>query len=231
MANAQSYPSAHLLSLAPELRLLIYEFLWTGTQPAEVHIKSDDSRLCCVGTKFDGKRQLPPSRWPDNRVVIDENTYSLLKTCRLIHNEATPVAYEKTHFDVLVSCAGDSKTMKPVWQGMDFLAHAVSVSVGIDLFRWTFMNTRMDHALLLAQLQDLDHRLPEHSIRRMLVFPLCDPETLTERNLATYAGIKWRGDVVLEIHTRTHARYRSDPVTAGRLAALLEMRKWWVVGT
>lgn len=218
----------HLLRLAPELRLLIYDHLWDSLQPPEVHVKSDNSGLCSIGTRQDGKRLRNPSRWPKNRVQIDENTYSLLRVCKLIYREAQPVAYEKTHFDVFVSCAGDSDSLVPLWESMQVLERARSVSVDIELFGVKVVDSRLDRSLLLKQLADLDRRLPEPWIRRTLLVCVVDSDLLTEENRRTFEAIQWRGDIVVKIHKGRYAGIKNDPVASSRFDKMLQTRPWYV---
>jgi len=228
MAQVVYAGPCHFLRLAPELRLLIYEQLWEGLQPPEVHVKSDDSGLCSIGTRQDGKRMRSPSRWPDNQQQIDEKTYSLLRACKLIYREAQPVAYEKTHFDIFVSCAGKSDSMIPLWESMQVLERARSVSVDIELFGVQSVDNRLDRSLLLAQLEDLDRRLPDPWVRRTLLICVVDPGLLTQQNRRTFEAIQWRGDILLRIHESRYAKIRQDPVTSANFDKVLQTRPWYV---
>lgn len=221
----------HLLRLAPELRLLIYEHLWDGLQPAEVHIKSDNSGQYNIGTSFNHKREFAPlSRWPRNRAPINRRTYALLRTCKLIAREANPVAWEKTHFDILMPAGEDALSLVPVWRDrhdVDVLRRAVSASVQLGLFTTTTESRKIYPQLLLSQLEDLDRRLPQQWIRRTLFFCVAEGATLTEENRRTYAAMQWRGDIVIKVHRRIYAELMNHPVYAAWLTDLLRTRPWY----
>ena len=80
MAEATQYSSCYLLKLPAELRLRIYE-----------HVLTHDGAFLWLNTY---------GRWSSwsQEISLNQDAKALLKTCRIINQEATPILYKKVHF-------------------------------------------------------------------------------------------------------------------------------------
>ncbi|KAK4954523.1 hypothetical protein LTR10_007954 [Elasticomyces elasticus] len=87
VGNARASQRCHLLELPPELRLLIYEFLYASDYKHNIVV--DGALVVFTLAKPIFGR-------------IFQHFAALLRTCTLIHNEAEPILYEATAFDMYI---------------------------------------------------------------------------------------------------------------------------------
>jgi len=91
MNDASTKPRCYLLELPPELRLLIYEHLWTNLQSAGATI---------AGGYYILSPTHPMQLRRSGITPINSFTLALLASCKIIRTEAHPVAYRLIHFQI-----------------------------------------------------------------------------------------------------------------------------------
>ena len=93
--NLDAQPGGRLLKLPSEIRLLIYEYVFT---PCKVDIHAPR-----------------PNSWVDaDDVRAKPAGLALIKTCRTIYAEALPVLYQHTEFHIKFACSGPDLYMMQI---------------------------------------------------------------------------------------------------------------------
>ncbi|KAK5677842.1 hypothetical protein LTS10_009725 [Elasticomyces elasticus] len=110
----ETVQKCHLLEFPPELRLLIYEFVYAGGYK---HVLFIDNVMAV-------------STWPST-IDNDRRKYftALLRTCTLICNEAEPILYEATPFNIYIE--GVPRSIMGCWKGKldtcPFIRHITNI--------------------------------------------------------------------------------------------------------
>ncbi|KAK5680256.1 hypothetical protein LTS10_007183 [Elasticomyces elasticus] len=109
--------TCHLLELPIELRLQIWDFVYSGTYL--LHVTVDTETV-----------YIDPHLYYDFTWSPTNNIPALLQTCRLINEEATPALYASTEFLIDIYGKPAEKTLKPTAfeiQNHAFLKHATRI--------------------------------------------------------------------------------------------------------
>ena len=111
-AHSGSQPGGLWFKLPAELRLAIYEYMF----PSEsVNIRTVRDRL----------------EKEENPHISAGDCVAILATCRTIYDEAKPILYANTHFNISCSFGFWGPSQKQV-----NIRHAQSIDINIELTRW-----------------------------------------------------------------------------------------------
>ncbi|KAK5738796.1 hypothetical protein LTR17_005731 [Elasticomyces elasticus] len=112
--GAETVQKCHLLELPPELRLLIYAFVYEDGYEQSI-VAGPTLVLSTRPSRNDGGRC--------------KHFTALLRTCTLVRDEAEPVLYEATTFDVYIE--GASYPYQKSWKGKldtcPFIGHITNI--------------------------------------------------------------------------------------------------------
>lgn len=129
----------HLLKLSPELRCIIYDFL----------ISTNHRTLYAIAGELYTSRITTENTNPDGIV-------SLLSSCKSLHNEALPVLYRFTRFNMIITPTHGTKSQISIPTKVlnaDLITNAgLSISVGPSHHL-----TQRDKKRIVDSLQLLDH--------------------------------------------------------------------------
>ena len=226
---------ASLLGLPREVRLRIYDHLWSGLRPITVYVVDGE---CDINTRED--REDEPdcrSRFPGNHQPVDRQTTALFYTSKDLSHEALPVFFEK--LQVVIDLLGNTSERLGDRSVLDdaafrqLLRQARSISVEATMFvrrrrTWPCV-PKVWHPYMLQDLQILNACLRSDCIRRRLTIFLNDPSALTAKNCLAFARVRWDGEVKLRMHAGTYEQIVGDRELAARLMAVMEATTWYVV--
>ncbi|KAK3623490.1 hypothetical protein LTR56_021580 [Elasticomyces elasticus] len=112
--GAKALQKCHLLELPPELRLLIYEFVYAGDFRHEIVL--DSIMVVSVNLSSDDVGRFA-------------HFAALLRTCTLIRHEAEPVLYEAAPLDIYIE--GEAYLYEKCWKGelhtCPFIKHITNI--------------------------------------------------------------------------------------------------------
>lgn len=228
-----TWTRASLLGLPPEVRLRIYDHVWTGLRPVTIYIVDGD---CDIVTREDAEDSRErKKRFPGHLKDVSRDVLALLLTCKMLSGEARPVLFEKLPFviDLLgntVENAADGKSMMDDALFRYLLRHMRNLSVEASIFVYGGRKRPCVpifwHEYILRDIESLNSSIRADCVQRTLTLSLGHLEALTTRNCTAFAGICWDGSVTLTMRAGIWERVIADGELSKRLAVAMSSTPW-----
>jgi len=196
MAEVDSVARCWLLELPPELRLAVYNELWTTTQYADYYISES---WFCFTHNIAGKAPHIPRADPQSMKM---HAFALPITCKALYQEAFPAFCSSVHFHFLITAynRGPKSRRDFLFSGdAHFMRYVRSLSVRIEPS--ANGTDRIEYAL--ANLDQLQKALPEELRRKTLMLLAGDSKSSAEQVCDIINRVHWPGRLLVRMPGRT----------------------------